>query len=200
MKEKINIEKKPVIAILDTETNWNNRIMSIGITLANSDDFQEISSKYYILTPEYQAGGMFFDALFLQVPCPAFCCTREDAISDILGYLQKNNVNTIFAYNANFDCSLLPELSSYFWCDIMKMAAYKQYNKKLPATLEYTSTGRLRRGFGVEPMFRILSGQPYYREKHNAVFDALDELTIMRLLEIPFEGYCHACIHEGNVR
>ena len=32
----------------------------------------------------------------------------------------------MFAYNANFDYKHLPELNSYIWVDIMKIAAYKQ--------------------------------------------------------------------------
>ena len=38
------------------------------------------------------------------------------------------------------------------------------------------------RGYGVEPMLRMLSGDRTYRETHNAMFDAVDELEIMRLM------------------
>ena len=41
----------------------------------------------------------------------------------------------------------------------------------------------------MEPMLQLLSGNRGYRETHNAVFDALDELEIMRLLGYPPEHY-----------
>ena len=44
------------------------------------------------------------------------------------------------------------------------------------------STGRLKRGYGVEAMLRLLSRNRTYRETHNAFFDAMDELKIMALL------------------
>ena len=38
-------------------------------------------------------------------------------------------------------------------------------------------------------MLRLLSGNRGYRETHNALFDALDELEILRLLGRPVEDY-----------
>ncbi len=51
------------------------------------------------------------------------------------------------------------------------------------------SFGRLRHGYGVEPILRLLSGNSAYRETHNALQDALDELTIMELLGHPPAAY-----------
>ena len=42
-------------------------------------------------------------------------------------------------------------------------------------------------------MLRLLSGKVRYRETHNAVLDALDELSIMRLLGIPLSSYIPLC-------
>ena len=58
----------------------------------------------------------------------------------------------------------------------MRLAAYRQHNPRIPATAELCSTGRLKRGYGVEDMLRLLSGNRGYRESHNALLDALDEL------------------------
>ena len=44
-------------------------------------------------------------------------------------------------------------------------------------------------GYGVEPMLRLLSGNDTYCETHNALFDAMDELEIMRLLNHPLASY-----------
>ena len=101
----------------------------------------------------------------------------------------KHNVHSLFAYNAGFDRNHLRELSRYQWYDIMRLAAYRQTNPKIPATADCYSTGRLKRGYGVEAMLRILSGRSSYYETHNALYDALDELEIIRLLGHPLSSY-----------
>lgn len=82
--------------------------------------------------------------------------------------------------NANFDRNHLPELAGPHWYDIMRLAAYRQHNPKIPRTAQLCSTGRLKRGYGVEAMLRLLSGECGYCETHNALLAALDELEIMR--------------------
>lgn len=64
----------------------------------------------------------------------------------------------------------------------MHLAAYRQHNPKIPATIDYCSTGRLKRDYGIEPMLCLLSGNRAYHEIHNALYDTLDELEVMRLL------------------
>ena len=71
----------------------------------------------------------------------------------------------------------------------MRLAAYRQHNPKIPANADLCATGRLKRGYGVEPMLRLLSGSCTYRESHNAYYDALDELEIMRLLRHRLTDY-----------
>ena len=114
---------------------------------------------------------------------------RNEAIADLRQWFSDYGVTEVFAYNANFDRSHLPELGDYQWFDIMRIAAYRQFNPCIPQCADCYSTGRLKRGYGVEPMLRILSGKQRYRETHNAVLDALDELSIMRLLAHPLSYY-----------
>ena len=73
--------------------------------------------------------------------------------------------------------------------DIMRLAAYRQFNPCIPSDAECFSTGRMKRGYGVEPMLRMLSGRRSYYETHNALHDAMDELEIMRLLGYRPEEY-----------
>ena len=41
MKEaKVKVVERKMIAVIDTETNWNNEMMSIGIVLSKEDDFR----------------------------------------------------------------------------------------------------------------------------------------------------------------
>ena len=103
-------------------------------------------------------------------------------MDDLRGWFFQHGVRSIFAYNASFDRNHLPELRGFDWFDIMRLAAYRQHNPKIPACADCCSTGRMKRGYGVEAMLRLLSGKAAYSESHNAFHDAMDELEIMRLL------------------
>lgn len=177
------------IAVIDTETNWLDKVMSIGVVIAEVDTLNPIGYKYYILTPEYLDEGMYSYALRLQLNLnyDTVECSREQAISDLLSWLQENQITKIFAYNASFDYRHLPELQNFTWYDIMRLAAYRQYNNKITDE-ECCSTGRLRRNFGVECMKKLLTGLE--GEQHHALSDAIDELTcIMKPLGYKVEEY-----------
>ena len=176
-------------AVIDTETNWADQVMSIGVVAADSRTFEPLGAKYYILPLEAEIGGMYYDALFLETPVKPTACTRQEAMADLVSWLNRYGIRDIFAYNAAFDRNHLTELRNFTWHDIMRLAAYRQTNPKIPADAELCSTGRLKRGYGVEPMLRLLSGERSYHETHNAIFDALDELKIMKLLAHPLEKY-----------
>ena len=176
-------------AVIDTETNWEDQVMSIGTVIADADTFQPVAAKYHILPGECAVGGMFYDALFLETPVKPVYCTREEAMEDLCDWLSRNDITSLFAYNAGFDRNHLPELWTFRWYDIMRLAAYRQHNPKIPACADCCSTGRLKRGYGVESMLRLLSRNGTYRETHNALFDALDELEIVRLLGHKIHDY-----------
>lgn len=169
-------------AVIDTETNWADQVMSIGTVIADADTFKAIDSKYHILPIECQIGGMYESTLFLETPVQPILCTRAEAVLDLQEWFRQHSVRSIFAYNACFDRNHLPELQDFDWFDIMRLAAYRQHNPKIPATADCFSTGRMKRGYGVEPMLRLLSQERTYHETHNAYFDALDELKIIGLL------------------
>ncbi len=177
------------IAVIDTETTWDNRVMSIGLVLADSRSFRPLEVKYYVLTPEYLTGGMFSGTLFLDCQAKPLLCSRQEAMADILSWLSQHNITRIFAYNAGFDQGHLPELKALKWYDIMRLAAYRQTNPAIGPQADCCATGRLKRGYGVEAMLRLLSGNRRYCETHNALQDALDELEIMALLHHPITDY-----------
>lgn len=176
-------------AVIDTETNWADQVMSIGTVIANADTFAPLESKYHILPMECEIGGMYYDTLFLDTPVKPILCTREEALADLKSWFQTYGVRDIFAYNACFDRNHLPELRQFHWFDIMRLAAYRQHNEKIPPDADCFSTGRMKRGYGVEAMLRLLSGKRNYSETHNAYHDAQDELTIMQLLKHPLCDY-----------
>ena len=178
-----------MFAVIDTETNWADQVMSIGTVIADEKTFTAAEIKYHILPIECAIGGMYYDTLFLDTPVKPVLCTRQEAVADLKKWLNRSGVRSLFAYNASFDRNHLPELGEFVWHDIMRFAAYRQHNPKIPADADLCSTGRLKRGYGVEPMLGLLSGNTGYRETHNACFDALDELKIMALLGYRPEEY-----------
>ena len=177
-------------SVIDTETNWADQVMSIGTVIADENTYQPIESKYHILPIECEIGGMYEGTLFIKTPVQPILCTRAEAIADLRAWFSQHEVRSIFAYNACFDRNHLPELRDYDWYDIMRLAAYRQHNPKIPANADCCSTGRLKRGYGVEAMLRLLSGNRIYRESHNAFYDAQDELESMHFLMHRLEDYC----------
>ncbi len=176
-------------AVIDTETTWDNWVMSIGVVVADAATFTLLDSRYYVLTPEYLSGGMFSGALFPEGFGRPTVCRRPQAMAALRRFLALHGVEDIFAYNARFDRGHLPELGDLQWYDIMALAAYRQHNPAIPAHLPCCSTGRLKSGYGVEPMLRLLARDKCYCESHNALGDAMDELQIMRLLGHPVGRY-----------
>ena len=172
-------------AVIDTETNWNDAVMSIGVAVA--ENFRPVETLYYLLTPECQVGGMYDSVL--ELAKPQGVGHRREVMGELCRQLEAMGVEKIFAYNARFDKTHLPELGEFDWYDIMRIAAYRQYNPAIPEEALCCSTGRLRRGYGVEPILQLLSGNWGYRETHNALHDAVDELKIMELLALPLETY-----------
>lgn len=177
-------------AVIDTETNWNNKVMSIGIVIAAKNTFEMVDDLYFIFTPEHKVGGMFSMVLPIKGRSPRdVLLSRKKSMEKVKVILETYQINELFAYNASFDKNLLKELDSYKWFDIMRIAAYKQLNEKIPDNIECYKTGKMKRNHGVEPMMQLLSGNHEYREVHNALYDAMDELEIMRLLGKPIEEY-----------
>ncbi|MDE7228855.1 MAG: hypothetical protein K2N56_00110 [Oscillospiraceae bacterium] len=183
------------IAVIDTETTWGDEVMSIGIAIADPIDFGLVDMRYYILTPFKNYGGMYTDALYINGIKPYLENTREAVTNDIKAFLAENEISAMFAYNAIFDHHHLPELQFLKWHDIMKAAANRRYNSKIPSSADCFKTGKLKRGYGVESIYRMLSGRADYRELHNALTDAVDELEIMRMLGLKAESYAFAEIH-----
>lgn len=174
-------------AVIDTETNWNDDVMSIGVLIARTKNFKRTDSRYYILPIAESIGGMYSKSM-RRTSHEILTKHRPEAIDDLRYLLNSNCVDDLFAYNASFDKRHLPELSDFSWHDIMKVAAYKQHNPHIPDHLPCCGTGRLKRGYGVERMLQIL-GEDDYCETHNAVIDARDELKIMELLGYDIDFY-----------
>ncbi len=177
------------IAVIGTETNWDYELMSIGIAVADSDNYECLDRRYYILEEESRRGGMFENVLHAQKGVGEIVTSRKNAMKDMDVFLKGQGIKRIFAYNASFDYGYLKELKGYCWYDIMRLAAYRQYNSGIPDNAECFKTGKLKKGYGVESITRMLTGDLSYMEVHNAVCDAEDELRIMKLLGHPISVY-----------
>lgn len=184
-KEGDTIEK---FAVIDTETNWNDEVMSIGIVVADSETKKKVDSRYYIIDPEYKVGGMFSYELRLEEE-GTHVTDRKHALKSMKQWMDAYHVQKLFAYNASFDKRHLPEYSGYMWYDIMRLAAYRQYNKAILDSAECYKTGRLKCGYGVENVLKMFRKDKQYSETHNAVLDAEDELQIMQLLGYGIDEY-----------
>lgn len=181
-------EKTDNFAVVDTETNWNDEVMSIGVVVADTETKKKIDARYYVIDPEYRVGGMYDNELQFDEK-NVVVTSRKRALKEIKKWLNTYNVKKLFAYNASFDKRHLPEYSEYEWYDIMRLAAYRQYNHAIPNSADCYQTGKLKRGYGVEEILKLLTKNRRYSETHNAVLDAEDELKIMQLLGHRIEEY-----------
>ena len=65
---KPNSKEKSVegqIAVIDTETNWHDQVMSIGIAVADAVTFKCKDTRYFIIDPECRVGGIYSNVLHL---------------------------------------------------------------------------------------------------------------------------------------
>ena len=174
-------------AVIDTETNWENEVMSIGVVIAEDGIFEPIDCKYIIFDEAARVGGMYTCAMFIKGQEHELL-KKKNAIETIKAYLENNGIKSIFAYNASFDARCLPELSQFKWHDILRLAAYKQHNPAIPPSATCCGTGRLKSGYKVEDIL-CMFGEIDYMELHNALTDAIDELRIMKYLQHPIIKY-----------
>ena len=185
----MSLENCSYFAVIDTETNFDDEVISIGIVIADSCSFMPEDRLYLIIEPECRKPAVFSSVLqHRRAPVDAVV-TRETALEMVRDFLSSYDVDNLFAYNARFDKSHLPELAFYNWYDIMRLAAYKQYNRSIPDTCELCKTGKMKYGYGAEEIYKMLSSDRYYSEIHNALTDAEDELDIMRLLGCGLETF-----------
>ncbi len=184
-----------MFAVVDVETTWSDvqslefgekykdAAFSIGVIIADAKTFQIVRALYYVLEPECSENGKFQMNINM-VPEDMTCkCSREEAINGIKHILKEHRVEKVFAYSAGFDKRHLPELADYSWCDIINKAAYRDENNLLTDDkFEFYASGRLKRGYGAQDIYRLMSGDQCYCETHNALYDAIDELYIMEKL------------------
>lgn len=194
-----NIEiGKDTVAIIDTETTFKNKLLSIGVIVADPESLALVGYKYYIITPECYDNSMYSCELFHKRAKQYRFIDRTKAKEELYALLKQQRVAKIYAYNASFDYALLPETWDWPWYDIMKIAANRNTNKHIPANAPCYSTGKLKSNYGAEAIYRLLTNDSSFVEPHNALLDALCELEIIRRLGLPLSCYEMAQITKSN--
>ena len=189
-----NNQKPTTFAVIDIETNWDDEAMSIGYVIADDCDFQPIKYGYYVLG-DVSHKGMYESALKLEsfayryADEVGYCGSRERAVAHIHQVFQKYQIRHLFAYNATFDQTRLPELQAYMWHDIVEKSAYKQHNPWIPTHVPTYKTGRMKSGYSAESIYQLVTQDMSFKETHNAYYDAIDELRIMFHLGHPVDTY-----------
>ena len=129
------------LAVIDTETNMFDEVISVAVVVAHKETYQIIEERYYIITPECEKPAMYEYALNDYPPFSK--CNREEVISDLRTLLLNHGVKNIFAYNAKFDYRHLPELADYTWHDIMSVAAVpSRFMRKIVCRLRLNEVSR----------------------------------------------------------
>ena len=79
-------------------------------------------------------------------------------------------------------------MQNYHWYDIIKVAAHKQYNYKLPDNLMFNDQGRLLYKCNIKDLMEILTKTYFYYTNH-ALYDTLDIARIMKIVDLNINVY-----------
>ena len=75
-------------AVIDTETTWSYKVMSIGIAIAYGETQELITAGYYLITPECKEGGMYSDRLYMKDVDEILTSNRASVLEEIRRQLQ----------------------------------------------------------------------------------------------------------------
>lgn len=181
-------DKNELFAVVDTETTWDDKVMSVGVIIAEDVTYRAIDEYYGLITPECTEPAMYSEVLYDERTEISNESSRSNIIADIEQMFKKYGIQHIFAYNSNFDERHLPELKNYKWVDIMQTTMYRQYNPFIPKKSNCQSTGKLCSGYGVESILQMITGKEKW-EVHNALCDCRDELFIIQQFCMPIENF-----------
>ena len=78
-------------AVIDTETNWRDEVMSIGIVISDDKEFSSLGTKYMVINEAARVGGMFSRELYIDGQ-KVERGKRENVIKSVINYLKKNEV------------------------------------------------------------------------------------------------------------
>ncbi|WFQ90868.1 hypothetical protein MFERI13461_00293 [Mycoplasma feriruminatoris] len=190
-EDETDEEVQQNFAVIDIETNKLRNVISIGVVIANSIDFSIIDKNYWIIENNLKDEGMFnnFVDISSSICIMNYVEVYEQAIEKLIEFLNSYNVKDWFSYT-KFDYNILTELHKDFnYYDISVIAKNIHLNDSLSKSADINVDGALRKNYGVQNIYKELSGDWLYIERHNALLDAIDELEIMRMLELSYKAF-----------
>lgn len=193
---KKDIEKMPdiqqenldIIAIIDAKLNFIDEIISIGIAIVDAKTFEIKTAEYFLVPEELIIDGFNNGNITIAHTYQTYFGAHKDIENHIRKLLNQYNITNIYTFNGKFIYSKLTGLQKYHWYDIMKVAAYKQYNYKLPDNLMFNDQGRLLYKCNIKDLMEILTKTYFYYTNH-ALYDVLDETKMMKLLDLNINVY-----------
>ena len=193
---KKDIEKTPdiqqenldVIAIIDAKLNFIDEIISIGIAIVDAKTFKVKTAEYFLVPEELIIDGFNNDNITIAHTYQTYFGAHKDIENHIRKLLNQYNITNIYTFNGKFIYRKLAGLQKYHWYDIIKVAAYKQYNYKLPDNLMFNDQGRLLYKCNIKDLMEILTKTYFYYTNH-ALYDTLDIARMMSLIDLPIEQY-----------
>ncbi|MCI6582104.1 MAG: hypothetical protein MSH15_09055, partial [Oscillospiraceae bacterium] len=72
--------------------------MSVGVAIAEINTWKLTDKKYYIITPECNAGGMYSSVMEMPNITVDLKGRRSAVMSDLINTLRSENIDSVFAY------------------------------------------------------------------------------------------------------
>ena len=161
------------IAVIDTETNWEDRVMSVGTVLADGDTFRPLAARYHVFPPECQVGGMYDSVLFLKTPVPPRLCTRQEAMEELCRWLKGHERYEDLHKVAHRAAEIYPFDEWQVW-EIDSLIGMSRYKEGLEV---YQNTEKLLFDeMGVAPSERLLKRFKLMGERTSQAAGALSDI------------------------
>lgn len=194
IKNQQTASENQKFAVIDIETNYKDKIFSIGVVIADNTNFNLVDKRYWIVKNNLLFGGIYIDSISAPLPIEfkneiIELDTHKEMICQLINFLKNHSIKDWYSYT-KFDFRYLPELHDLFnHYDISLVARSKKFNDYIPANAKTHKNGNLIRGWGMEDIYRMVTKDECYVETHNALLDAIDELKIMKLLELDIKTF-----------
>ena len=162
-------------AVIDTETNWNNEVMSIGVVIAEKDTFKKVDDLYFIFDPEYKIGGMFSMVLPVKGRAPKdLLFTRKIAMEKFKEAFEKYGVKDLFAYeNCDNSITFIQYQAGAMGLNLQKSNKIVYFTPTLSSELFEQSKKRIHRIGQDRPCF-------YYQFKCGVEYKIYDTLSMRK--------------------
>lgn len=199
----ISLKKNPLFCMLDTETIYlKKRVYELACVVFDSETCEIVASKKWYIRETVES-ALYYQLRHAKPPIfwpnrlnpfmvlkDVNCVTWSTAISEVLGLLAKNDVNTLIAHNINFDVSAIYSTNNLYGENEENNPFLAQYNKLelsgyfvhgLPAMVAYNVPYKIKSGcatFKADYLVPLLTNGT---QAHDALGDCLNQLALYKL-------------------